>query len=177
MNRTEKQKEIDVLKDKFSRSFLTIITDYKGMKVNDFNEFRRKLREKDATLSVVKNRLAKIAIQGTPYEFLSKELVGTSAVTFIGKDPVGPTKVLVDFAKKHEALRFKIASLNGKSLSNNDIDVLAKLPSREELIAQMLGSMMAPARNLVSVLAQIPRQVVNVLAQVRDKKEKEGQSA
>lgn len=173
MNRTEKSAEIEVLKNKFAKAPLMILADYKGLKVEQFNRLRRKLEEKDSSVKVVKNRLAKIAIQGTEWAQLSDHFKGTTSVTTAGSDPVGPAKVFTEFAKDNEVVKFKAGFMAGKVLSIREIEALAKLPSREELIAKMLGSMMAPARNLVNVLAQIPRQVVNVLAAVRDKKEKE----
>lgn len=172
MNRQEKSAEIEALREKFAKAQLIILTNYKGLKVEDFNQLRRKLREKNSHIKVVKNRLAKIALKGTPCEGLISQFVGTTAITTSEVDPVGPAKVYTEFVKEHEAFEFKAAALKGQSLSHADIQALAKLPNREELIAKLLGSMMAPARNLVTVLSQIPRQVVNVLAAVRDQKEK-----
>lgn len=173
MNREQKQNEVERLKGKFTRAQLTVLTDYKGLKVSEFNELRRKLAEKQSEIQVVKNRLAKIALKGSSIEGLSPHFAGTTAVTTTSVDPTASAKILVEFAKNHEAVKFKAAAMDGKSISKADIESLAKLPSYEELIAKLLGSMMAPARNLVSVLAQIPRQVVNVLAAVRGSKEKE----
>lgn len=173
MNRTEKATEVESLKTAFASSSMMIVTDYKGIKANDFNLLRQKLREKGSHLKVVKNRLAKRALKGTPYEALATHLAGTSAVTFAQGDPTVAAKVITDFAKDHEVIVFKSALLEGKDLNQAAFTALSKLPSREELIAKMMGSMMAPARGLVTVLAQIPRQVVNVLAAIRDQKEKQ----
>ena len=173
MNRTEKQQEVDRLKDKFVKAQLAIVTDYKGLKVSQITMLRKKLSEKNSELYVVKNRLAKLALKDTPLAILSEYFVGTNAVTIAHGDPVAPAKVLVNFAKDFQHCQFKAATMNGVVLSQSQLEALAKLPSREELIAKLLGSMLAPAQNFVSVLAQIPRQVVNVLAAVRDKKEKE----
>jgi large subunit ribosomal protein L10 len=172
MNRTEKQPEIEELKGRFAKAQIAIVTDYKGLTVEAFNMLRRKLKEKNSDIKVIKNRLAKIAIKGTSQESLSEHLVGTTAVATSNTDPVAPAKVLVDFAKDNDIIKFKIANLNGHLLNFKQVEALAKLPSREELIAKLLGSMQAPARAWVTVLSQIPRQVVNVLAAIRDKKEK-----
>lgn len=174
MNREQKSIEIEKLKEKFSKTPLAVLTDYKGLKVNDFNELRRKLFEKQSRISVVKNRLAKVALKGTSLEFLSQHFTGTTTLLVVEKDPVGPAKVILDFAKNHEQVTIKAAAMDGKALNTSQLTALASLPSREELIAKLLGSMQAPARNLVSVMAQIPRQLVNVLAAVRDQKEKAG---
>lgn len=153
---------------------LAVLTDYKGLTVEQFNGLRDRLREKDARIKVIKNRLAKIAVKDTPYEQAISELLsGTTAIATTEGDPSGPAKVLVDFEKEVEVFKFKGAAMAGQAISQNEIEALASMPSREELIAKLMGSMMAPARNWVSVLAQIPRQLVNVLAAVRDQKEKE----
>lgn len=170
MNRTEKMAEVEVLRKQFSSSMITILADYKGLSVSALTELRGKLRAKNSTLKVVKNRLAKIAIKGTPTEELSSFFVGTTAVTTSETDPSGPAKVLTDFAKDNEKLQIKGGFLDGKKIDLKAIVALANLPSKEELIAKMLGSMQAPATNLVSVLVQVPRQLVNVLSAVKDQK-------
>ncbi|MDO8519676.1 MAG: 50S ribosomal protein L10, partial [Deltaproteobacteria bacterium] len=173
MNKTEKIAEVASLKERFAKSQLAILADYKGLKVAEFNLLRRKLEEKNSKIKVIKNRLAKIALHGTVHEILISHLKGTTAVTTTETDPVGPAKVLIDFLKDHEAVKIKTAVMNGKEITHAEIKALASLPSREALIAQLMGSMMAPARNWVSVLAQIPRRLVTVLAAVRDQKGKQ----
>lgn len=172
MNRQEKTQEIELLKEKFTKAQIAILTDYKGLSVESFNELRGKLRESGSEIKVIKNRLAKIAVKDTNFEFLSEHLKGTTALTVSETDPVAPAKVIVDFAKDSDFVSLKAAGMSAKEITKSELEALAKLPSREELIGSLLGSMMAPARNLVSVMAQIPRQLVNVLAAVRDQKEK-----
>lgn len=172
MDRNQKGAEVVALKERFAKVQLAILADYQGLKVNDINQLRLRLREKGACLKVVKNRIAKIALKGTAFEAFAEHFEGTSAIATTETDPSGPAKVLVDFVKEFETVQIKAASMAGKTLSKQDIVALANLPSKEELLAKLMGSMMAPARNWVSVLAQIPRQLVNVLAAVRDQKEK-----
>lgn len=172
MNKQEKGLEIESLKKRLVNAQFLILAEYKGIKVESFNQLRRKLHEKNSLIKVVKNRLAKLALKGTPMDILESYFKGTTAVASTESDPTGPAKVIADFLKDNEQIKFKAAYMNGELLSQAQVTKLAKLPSREELIAKMLGSMMAPARNWVSVLAQIPRQWVNVLAAVRDQKEK-----
>ena len=160
MNKAEKKIEVEKMREHLSKAQVAILTDYKGLKVSQMH--------------VLKNRWAKLAVKDTPIEILVSHFTGTTALTISDQDPVSPAKILVNFEKDNALLKFKAAALNGKTLSKEQVVALAKLPSREELLAKLLGSMMAPARNLVTVLVQIPRQLVNVLAAVRDKKEKEG---
>ncbi len=171
MNRSEKTKEIESLKARFVKSQLTILTEYKGLSVADITDLRRKLREKSGSLKVVKNRLAKIAAKDTNHEVLATHFKETVAMATCAADPTGPAKVLVEFAKTNEKLKIKVALLDGKIISQNEVKALADMPSKEQLIAMLLGSMQAPAQNLVRVLAQIPRQVVQVLSAVKTQKE------
>ncbi|MBF0103687.1 MAG: 50S ribosomal protein L10 [Deltaproteobacteria bacterium] len=171
MNRTEKAAEIDRLKERFSGAMLAILTDYKGLSVAKLTDLRRKLRANQATYKVVKNRLAKIAVKDTPLGELGSHFVGTTAIALSKTNPTGPAKVLIDYAKTEELLKIKAGYLDGKIIGINEISSLANLPSKEELIAKLLGSLNAPATNLVSVLSQIPRQLVTVLSAIRDQKE------
>lgn len=172
MNRTAKEQEVERIKQTLTKAQLAILTDYKGLAANDFNALRKKLREKESKINVVKNRLAKIAVKGTEQEALTDHFEGTTAVTTSEGDPTGPAKVITKFAKEHEQVRIKAATMNGRLISVADIQALASLPGREELIAKLMGSMMAPIKNWVFVLAQIPRNLVGVLAAIRDQKEK-----
>lgn len=172
MNRTEKAAEIEVLRDQITKSQITIVADYKGLTVAAVSELRRKLHGRASRFKVVKNRLAKIAIKDSPAEVLTAHLKGTAAIATSQTDAPGASKVLTEFAKANEQLKIKAGYLDGKLLSPKEIETLANLPSKEELIAKLMGSMQAPMSNLVSVMAQIPRQLVNVLSAVRDQKEK-----
>lgn len=173
MNRAEKEQEVGVLREKFQKAQLAILADYKGLTVAEFNQLRRNLEAKNSAIKVVKNRLAKIAAKGTPQEILTDFFKGTTAVATTEADPTGPAKVLIDFIKENEKVVIKAAAMLGRALSTAEVKALASLPSREVLLAKMMGSMLAPATNWVSVLAQIPRSLVNVLAAVRVKKGKE----
>lgn len=170
MNRQEKAVEVENLKARFSQSQLTIVASYKGLNVASVTALRRKLSEKTASFKVIKNRLAKIAAKGTPIEALSPHFKDTAAVVTTGAEITAAAKVLTDFAKENDKLEIKLGLLDGKIINSKDIKALADMPSKEELIVKMLGSLQAPATNLVNVLIQIPRQLVQVLAAVKDQK-------
>jgi|APSaa5957512535_1039671.scaffolds.fasta_scaffold48914_3 large subunit ribosomal protein L10 len=170
MNRAEKAAEIELLKERFASSQIAILTDYRGLDVASITSLRRQLDESQTNFKVVKNRLAKIAVKDTSAEPLSEYFVGTTAVA-TSDDPTGPAKVLMKFAKDHEQLKIRIGLLDGKLLDLKSVEQLATMPSKDELIAKLMGSMQAPATNLVGVLSQIPRQVVSVLDAVRKQKE------
>lgn len=170
MNREEKTQAIAELKKQFQKATFTLLTDFKGLKVNEINQLRQELRENSARMQVVKNTLAKIAISDTELKPLAEYFKDTVAIVTCEEDPVSPAKVLVKFAKDREKPEIKVGFMYGELMETSQVVALSKLPSREELLAKLLGSMQAPAQNLVNVLAAVPRQLVTVLAAIRDQK-------
>jgi large subunit ribosomal protein L10 len=120
---------------------------------------------------VVKNTLAQLAVKDTEWSPLSDHFKGTIAAITSSGDPVAPSKALTKFAKEVEKLKIKVGLLSGKLLQASEIEALSKLPSREQMLATLLGSMKVPAQNLVGVLAAVPRKFVYALAAIRDKKQ------
>jgi len=170
VNREEKSQAVEALKERFQKTCVTLLAEYQGLKVSELTKLRQELRKDGAELKVLKNTLAGRAIQGTDMEPLSKLFVGPTAVITSSKDPVTPAKILVKFVKEFEKAKIKGGFLSGKVMNPAEIDALSKLPSREEMLAKMLGSMQAPAQNLVNVMSAIPRQLATVLAAIRDRK-------
>ncbi len=171
MNREEKKNAVQDLKERFQKASITILADYKGLKVNEMNELRQKLLKTSAKLQVVKNTLARLAIEGTEMKPLQEHFKGTIAVVTSEGDPVSPTKALIDFGKDREVPAVKAGFMSGEIMDHAKVEALSKLPSREEMLAKLLGSMQAPAQNMVNVFAAIPRQLVTVLAAIRDQKQ------
>jgi large subunit ribosomal protein L10 len=170
MLKSEKSQAVEELKGRFQKAVVTLLADYKGLKVSEITQLRQELRKHQAELKVLKNTLATLALKGTEMEALSQYFVGTTAVVTGSADPVHPAKVLVKFAKDNEKAKIKAGFLSGKLMQPGEIETLSKLPSREEMLAKMLGSMKAPAQNLYNVMTAIPRKWATVLAAVRDKK-------
>lgn len=159
-----------------------VITSYKGLNVATDTQMRRELREAGVTYKVVKNTMLRIAAKNVGIEGLETHLEGTTAIAFSATDAVAPAKILCDFMKKNKLedagiLTIKAGILDGKVIDEKDVKALAALPSKEELIAKLLGSMNAPLSNTVGVLSAIIRNAVGVIAAIRDKKEKEGAAA
>ena len=155
-----------------------VITSYKGLNVATDTQMRRELREAGVTYKVVKNTMLRIAAKSVGIEGLESHLEGTTAIAFSTTDAVAPAKILCDFMKKNKLedagiLTIKAGILDGKVIEEKDVKALAALPSKEELIAKLLGSMNAPLSNTVGVLSAIIRNAVGVIAAIRDKKEKE----
>lgn len=172
MLKSEKEAELGRLKDSFSQAEAAILIEYRGLKVSEITELRRKLTGNHTKLKVVKNRLAKLAIAGTAMEGLAPFFSGPVAVATAGKDAVIAAKILKEFAKDNERCKIKSGFLRpDRCLSVKEVEALALVPSKEESIARLMGSMLAPVRNMVGVFAAIPRQWLNVLNAVKTKKE------
>lgn len=172
MNRNEKVVEVDALKSRFEKAQIAILADYRGLTVAQVTDLRAKLKQGASSLKIVKNRLAKIAIQETNYAVLNDHFKGTVSLTTSAADPINPAKILTEFAKANEKFKLIAAAMDGKLLSVKQIEQLAKTPSRNELLSRLLGSFQAPVQNMANVLVQIPRQLVNVLSAIKEQKEK-----
>ena len=159
------------LHDRFARSAIIVLTDYKGLDVTSINELRRKLREANIEYQVVKNTLLVRAAEDTEVALIKDHFKGPSAVAISYDDPVAPAKVLTQFAKDNDKLEIKVGVLNGKVLDAQAIKALALLPSREVMLAQLLATLNAVPSSFVRVLAEVPRSMVNVLTAIKDQKE------
>jgi large subunit ribosomal protein L10 len=164
-----KVKAVEELKDKFGRSRAAILTDYRGLNVAEITELRRKLKEQDVEYKVVKNTLTSIAIKDFDYN-LDEFLEGPTAVAFSYEDPVAPAKVLVDFAKTHKQLEIKAGVVEGKVTDKDVIGELAKMPPKEQLLANAVGAIQSPLYGIVGVLQGTLRNMVYTLQAIQDKK-------
>jgi len=167
----QKKKITDDLQDRFSRSAIVVLTDYKGLDVTSINDLRRRLREEDIEYQVVKNTLLVRASEDTEVALIRDFFKGPSAIALSYEDPVAPAKILTKFAKENQRLEIKVGVMNGKLLDVDAIKVLSKLPSREVLLGQLLSTLNMVPTSFVRTLAEIPRGLVNVLAAIRDQKE------
>ncbi|UCD31856.1 MAG: 50S ribosomal protein L10 [Desulfobacterales bacterium] len=168
----EKKKEIvRELKEKFARSKVVIVTDYKGLDVTTINDLRRKLGEVDVEYKVVKNSLLIRASEKTDSELIRDSFKGPSAIAVSYDDPVAPAKVLTKFAEENKNLEIKVGVLNGKVLDPNAIKALSRLPGREILLGQLLGALSGVPTAFVRILGALPVQLLNVLQAIKDQKE------
>ncbi len=173
MNLSDKKKVVENLHDSFSRAKVVILTDYKGLDVDAINGLRRKLRAEQVEFKVVKNTLIKRAAKDMDVALIDEHFVGPSALALSYDDPVAPAKVLTEFAKDHESLEIKIGVMDGKVLDLSAIKALSALPSREELLAQVLSAMNGVPTAFVRVLNNVPVGFLNVLNSIKEQKEKE----
>jgi large subunit ribosomal protein L10 len=167
----QKAADIEWAKNQFEKSGGVVISHYSGLNVADANELRKKLRESGAVHKVVKNTLAKIAIQGSDMEGLSEFLNGPSVISFLPEDFIGSTKVLADFAKDHEKFVIQGGYFDGAVASVDDVVAISKLPSRDELLAMLARTLNGPVTGLVRALNGNIQGLVTALSAVKDQKE------
>lgn len=170
MNKESKGNVVSELSELLNSSKATFLADYRGMDVEAVNKLRGELRLLGVDYRVAKNTLLRIAAKGTGAECLEPHLQGPTAVAFARDDIAAPAKVLAELAKVSKFFELKGGVMDGKLLSVEDIKALADLPSREVLLAKVLGSISAPATNFVGVLAAVPRSLVQVLAAIQEQK-------
>jgi len=172
LNKENKQQLITEMHDKLKRAKAIFLADFRGMKVEKATELRNELRKAAVEYKVVKNTLLELASKDTDKEAISSHYAGPTAVAFSYDDPVAAAKVLSRFAREPQStLKLKAGMLTGKLITVADIQALADLPSREVLLAKMLGSMQAPTSNFVGVLAAVPGSFVRALDAIRAQKE------
>lgn len=152
----EKKKVIvEEIKDKFNRSTSMLVVDYRGLDVAEATELRKQFREAGVDYSVYRNTLIRRAAKETGNEAIIEDLNGPNAIAFGYDDPIAPAKIAKNFSKDHEKLELKVGVLEGEMYKGAQLDKVASIPSREELIAKLLGSLKAPVSNFAYVLKAI----------------------
>jgi large subunit ribosomal protein L10 len=167
----EKQAIVAEVNEAANNALAAVVSDYRGLTVDQMTEMRVKARESGVYLRVVRNSLARRAIEGTQYECLTETLVGPTMFAFSQEDPGSAARLLRDCAKEYEALEVKALSIGGQLLEAGDIDRLATLPTRDEAIALVMAVMLAPVTKLARTLNEVPGKLVRVFAAIRDQKE------
>jgi len=150
-----------------------VLAEYRGLEVGDMTQLRAKARSAGVSLRVLKNTLARRAVTGTPFEGLSQHMVGPLAYG-ISPDPVNAAKVLNEFAKGNDKFVIKAGAMPNAVMTSKEVAALAMLPSRNELLAKLMGTMKAPVGKFVQTLNEVPARFVRTAAAVRDQKEKAG---
>jgi len=176
LNLDEKKAVVTEVSAEIAKAQAIIVAEYRGLEVGNMTNLRREARKAGVYLRVLKNTLARRAVEGTPFAGLSEHLVGP-LVYGISPDPVATAKLLNDFAKSNDKLVIKAGAMPNVVISAKDVKALATMPSREELLSQLLGTMQAPIAQFVRTLNEVPTRFVRGVAAVRDKKEKEGAAA
>jgi large subunit ribosomal protein L10 len=169
LNRSEKAVVIDEISAEVAKAQSIVLAEYRGLEVGHITVLRRKARESGVYLRVLKNTLARRAVVGTPFEGLADKMVGP-LIYGISPDPVAGAKVLSDFAKGNDKLVLKAGAMPNSVLDVNGVKALASMPSRDELLSKLMGTMQAPIAQFVRTLNEVPTKFARGLAAVRDKK-------
>ena len=174
MNKVEKTELAASLKEKFSKAQVAIFADYKGLTATQADDLRRLLRAQKTEVKVLKNNIARLLTRdggmGEQAKEVMDKMVGPTLVAFAYGDPSVAAKVIHKFAQDNEALKLKESLMGNKRIDASGVEALAKLPSRDVLVAMLLGTMNAPITNFVGVLAAVPRGLVTVLSAIEKKK-------
>ncbi|HEY5682723.1 MAG TPA: 50S ribosomal protein L10 [Sulfuricaulis sp.] len=165
----EKKAVVAEVSGKLTGAQAAMLAEYRGLSVAQMTTLRRKAHESNVFLRVVKNSLARRAVEGTGFECLKDQMIGPLAFA-VSADPVAVAKILSEFAKENEALKIKVGAMDGKLMSLAQIQALAVLPGREQLLALLLGTLQAPVQKFVQTLNEVPAKFVRTLAAVRDAK-------
>jgi large subunit ribosomal protein L10 len=171
LNLEQKQAVVAEIAAKLAGAQAVIVAEYRGLDVGRVTQLRAKARKSGLYLRVMKNTLARRAVKGTPFESLADQMVGP-LMYGIAADPVAGAKVLSEFAKENELFVIRGGALPNSRMSDKDVKALALLPSREQLLAKLMGTIQAPVTKLVRTMNEVPGKFVRTLAAYRDSKEK-----
>lgn len=148
-----------------------VVAEYAGLESTDMDDLRAKAREGGVYLRVVKNTLARRALEGTEYACLQETLVGPLLMAFSQEDPGSAARVVKDFAKENDKLAVKALSIGGQLLEASELDRLAKLPTKDQAISMLMSVMQAPVTKLARTLNEVPGKLVRTVAAIRDDKQ------
>ncbi len=168
MDRAQKEKVVEELGQIFESSGVVVVAHYAGLTVAEMQDLRAKAREADAAVRVAKNRLAKIALDGRPCGSIADYLTGMTVLTF-SEDPVAAAKVAEDFAKENDKFVILGGAMGENALDRAGVTAVSKMPSREELIASIVGCIGAPAANIAGAIGAPASNIASVLSTIEEK--------
>jgi len=168
VDRAQKEKVVDELGQIFESSGVVVVAHYEGLTVADMQDLRAKASEADAAVRVAKNRLAKIALDGKPCESIGAYLTGMTVLTY-SEDPVAAAKVAEDFAKENKKFEILGGSMGENALDRAGVQAVSKMPSREELIASIVGCIGAPASNIAGAIGAPASNIASILSTIEEK--------
>jgi large subunit ribosomal protein L10 len=167
MNRTEKSNVVSEVTEIMEKSTAIFLTDYSGINVEDISDLRNQFRNEGVNYKVFKNTLFKRALEESgKYEKLADHLVGMTSFAFADENPVAPAKIIKKYFDKHKKLSLKACYIEGEYYDGSNLDTLALLPSKNDLVASIIGSINAPASGIVGAINAVMRDLVSVIAEV-----------
>ena len=171
LNIESKKEVVAEVSERLKKAQTVVLAEYRGIVVEDITALRKQARASGVYLRVLKNTLARRAVKGTPFEKLADQMVGPLAYG-ISDDPVAAAKVLHAYAKGNDKLVIRGGAMPNYVMTAKEVGNLATMPSREELLAKLMGTMQAPIAKFVQTLNEVPSKFVRAVAAVRDQKEK-----
>ena len=168
----QKQDMVAEVGEQIAKAQSVVIAEYRNLTVSDMTDLRRKARGAGVYLRVVKNTLARRAVVDTPFSGLADRMVGPLAYG-ISSDPIAAAKVLSDYARSNDKLVIRGGAMANQVMSAKDVTALASMPSREQLLAQLMGTMRAPVAKFVQTLNEVPGKFVRTLAALKESREKQ----
>jgi large subunit ribosomal protein L10 len=171
LNRDQKEAIVAEVANVAGGAYSAIAAEYRGLTVSQMTELRRQARNSGVYLRVVKNTLARLAVKGTDFECMQDELTGPLVLAFSQEDPGAAARVIKDFAKTNDKLVVRVLAIGGKVLGPGELETLAKLPTYDQAISMLMGTMLAPVQKLVTTLNEVPGKLVRTVAAVKDAKQ------
>ncbi|WP_275097724.1 50S ribosomal protein L10 [Sedimenticola hydrogenitrophicus] len=171
LNLEQKKAVVAEVAEVASTAYSAIAAEYRGLTVGEMTELRAKAREAGVYVRVVKNSLARRAVENTDFECMKEGLTGPLVIAFSQEDPGAAARVIKDFAKDHSKLVVKVVSIGGKLLAVSDLEALSKMPTYEQAVSMLMAVMKAPVEKLARTINEVPGKLVRTVAAIRDAKE------
>lgn len=168
MDRAQKEKVVEELGQIFESSGVVVVAHYAGLTVAEMQDLRARMRKEGGSVRVAKNKLAKIALEGKPCESIANLLTGMTVLTY-SEDPVAAAKVAEDFAKDNKKFEILGGAMGNTALDRAGVEAVSKMPSREELIASIVGCIAAPAANIAGAIGAPASNIASILSTIEDK--------
>ena len=167
----DKKAIVAEVREAAANALSVVLADARGVSVAHLNALRKQSRDQKVVVRVVRNTLAKRAVEGTPFECICPALKGPTLLAFSMEDPGAAARIFKDFAKQVEAFEIKALAASGRLMGPEQIDALASLPTREQALAMLMSVMQAPVAKLVRTINEVPGKLVRTIAAIRDQKE------
>lgn len=171
LNLEQKKAVVAEVNEVASKAYSAIAAEYRGLSVEEMTQLRREARNNGVYLRVIKNTLARRAVENTDFACMQKGLTGPLILAFSQEDPGAAARVIKDFAKGHTKLVVTLVSIGGKLLTPNDLEALAKMPTYEQALATLMAVMRAPVEKLARTLNEVPGKLVRTVAAIKEAKE------
>ncbi len=171
LNLEQKKAIVAEVSDVASSAFSAVAAEYRGLTVEEMTELRREARNNGVYLRVVKNSLARRAVEGTEFACMQEGMTGPLILAFSQVDPGAAARVIKDFAKGHQHLQVRLVSIGGQMLAPSELETLAKMPTYDQAISMLMAVMKAPVEKLARTMKEVPGKLVRTVAAIKDAKE------